>query len=147
MKILVGVSAAEHATAVIEFASRMARESASQLILLHVKPNPWKHCKGYLEDVERDQIDRDLACLPDTTEQFMGDSRRSLEEAGVDVKCIVLESDDPAACILLVAEEENVDLLVIGATERYFFVERILRPSIATRIIKGSRRPVLVIPS
>ena len=147
MKILVCVSTAEHAATVVEFASRVARESASQVILLHVKPNPWKHCKGYLEDVERNQIDRDLGCLPDATEQFVGDPRRDLEEAGIDVRCIVLESDDPVGCILLVAEEEDVDLLVIGAPGRHFFMERIFQPGTAARILKGSRRPVLVVPT
>ncbi len=146
MKILVCISTAEHAAKVVEFGCRLATESAAQVLLLHVKPNPWKHCKGYLEDVERKQIDEDLSCLPDDLEQFVAEPRRAMEDEGVAVNAVVIESDDPVDCILLLAEEEEVDLIVVGAAGRHFFMERLFQPSVAARLLKRSKRPVLVVP-
>ncbi len=145
MKILACVSTAEK-SAVIDMTTRLAKESASKVILLHVKPSPWKHCKGYLEDVERTQIDDDLKRLPDVLEQFVAIPRRTMQEAGVQVNALVLESEDPVDCILMVAEEEDVDLLIIGAAGHHFFMERLFQPSIAARVLKRSKRPVLVVP-
>jgi nucleotide-binding universal stress UspA family protein len=54
-------------------------------------------------------------------------------------------SGDPAEEILLYAAAHSIDLIVVGTHGRTG-VSRVLLGSVAERVIRGSRRPVLVVP-
>lgn len=145
MKMLVCVSAKQHTTDVVTFACRLAMESASEVIILHVLPGPWSHSKGYLQDREKESLSTALADFPDHLGQFFADPCRTMQDSGVAVTPMLMESDDPAECILRVAEEEEVDLIICGATV-HRMVERLFQPSITARLIRRSSCPVLVVP-
>ncbi len=145
MKMLVCVSAKQHTSDVVTFACRLARESASEVIILHVQPEPWSHSKGYLEEREKEGLSAAFAEFPDHLGQFFELPCRHMKDAGVEVIPRLEESDDPSACILRVAEEEDVDLIICGATV-HRMVERLFQPSITARLIQKSTCPVLVVP-
>ena len=145
MRILVCLSAVEHKNDVVSFACRIAVESASEITLLHVNPRMWSHSKGYVEEREQAKLQETLKELPEHMKQFIEEPTRLLEEAGVTVSALVLESNRPARCIIRVADEEDVDLIVCGATQ-HGGVEQIFQPSITSYLLKHSRRPVLVVP-
>jgi K+-sensing histidine kinase KdpD len=65
MKMLVCVSAKQHTTDVVGFACRLAAESASEVITLHVQPGPWSHSKGYLAHRDKEEITAALEAFPD----------------------------------------------------------------------------------
>ncbi len=145
MKMLVCVSSKEHANDVVAYASRLAKASASQVIILHVRPKRWSHSRGYVEKSEREHFSECLNALPEHLEQFVKQPCEILERAGVHVRAIMVEGDDPAKEILRVADDENVDLIVCGATV-HRMVEQIFQPSITARLLRMSPRPVLVVP-
>ncbi|MFG1609848.1 universal stress protein [Actinoplanes sp. NPDC049265] len=68
---------------------------------------------------------------------------RRLTEAGVPVRHTVL-SGRPADGILQLAESQNADLIVVGATTRPAVAERLLG-SVPLDLVKRSTRPVVVI--
>ncbi len=145
MKMLGCVSGAEHSEEVVRFACRLARESVSRIILLHVRPPLKSHAKGYLEQSEIDHLADCLRALPEHVEQFVAAPCRAMEDAGATVDKRMMESDDPAQCILSLADEEDVDVIVIGATG-HKLMEQLFQPSITARVLRRSRRPVLVVP-
>lgn len=55
------------------------------------------------------------------------------------------EVGDAAQRIRAVADEEHVDVIVVGASEHGWF-HRLVHPSVANAVMRDSERPVLVIP-
>ena len=62
---------------------------------------------------------------------------------GVDVRKWILEGQ-PAKEILKLAEEESIDLIVMGTLGRSG-IEKFLLGSVADKVIRGSKIPVLVV--
>ena len=145
MKMLVCVSNKEHAMDVVNYACRLAVESASQVIVLHVQPKQWSHSKGYVEEKEKAQFSEALNALPEHLEQFVKEPVEIMREAGVQVRPMLVEGDDLARSILEVAAQEEVDLIVCGSTV-HRMVERLFQPSITARLLRQSTRPILVVP-
>ena len=52
---------------------------------------------------------------------------------------------DPVTAILLAAETHEVDVIVVGASHTGWFARLIARP-VADNVLKGSDRPVMVVP-
>lgn len=67
------------------------------------------------------------------------------EEIGVEVETVVLEGK-PAEKIVEYAEENDIDLVVMGTTGKSG-LDRILLGSVAERVVKLSHVPVLVVRS
>lgn len=70
---------------------------------------------------------------------------RYIEEQanGMDVRKWIIEGQ-PAKEILKLAEEESVDLIVMGTLGRSG-IEKFLLGSVADKVIRGSKIPVLVV--
>jgi len=69
----------------------------------------------------------------------------ALAARGVEGEVRYLEGEDPAATIIEAAEDFDADLLVMGATKQLF--DESHWESVSTRVLRDSRRPVLVIPT
>jgi len=56
---------------------------------------------------------------------------------------------DPARLLISVADEHDALMIVVGSRGEglHVFVERLISPSVAHRLIEHSRRPVLVVSS
>jgi len=67
------------------------------------------------------------------------------EEIGVEVETVVLEGK-PAEKIVEYAEENDIDLVIMGTTGKSG-LDRILLGSVAERVVKLSHVPVLVVRS
>ncbi len=146
MKILVCLSAKEDSTDVVtSFACRLAEESASEVILLHVNPERWGHSRGYIEEREKQKMEDTLNSFPEHIRQFVEQPTRVMEEAGVRVRAMVLESASVPKCILEVGDREDVDLIVCGATI-HGMVQKLFQPSVVSMLLNKSRRPILVVP-
>ena len=66
----------------------------------------------------------------------------ALRARGVEAKVTYLEGEDPAETILAAADEMKADLVVLGATKHLFSEWE----SVSARVLRDTRRPVLVIP-
>ena len=67
----------------------------------------------------------------------------ALRARGIDATVTYLEGEDPADTILAAAEELRADVIVLGAT-KHLFAEW---ESVSARVLRDTRRPVLVIPT
>lgn len=69
----------------------------------------------------------------------------ALAACGVTARVEFLEGEDPAATILAAADRVEADVVVVGATKRLF--DETQWESVATRVVRDARRPVLVVPT
>jgi nucleotide-binding universal stress UspA family protein len=65
------------------------------------------------------------------------------EKKGIDVEAIVLEGD-PADELIRYAEENGMDLIVMGTLGRTG-IERLLLGSVAGNVVRNSKIPVMVV--
>jgi len=114
-----------------DVAVRLASQSGSRLLLLHVlEPAlPWPEA----HDVQQEQA----------RQAFDGLAKR-MREGGVEVVQLPLEFGSAADVILSKAQEEAVDLIVIGAGELSRFDRYSVGP-VATTVIEHSTQPVLAV--
>lgn len=73
----------------------------------------------------------------------MDHSRRTLEDAGLEVRSLLLEGD-PALAIADAAERENASLIIMGSTGKGVTEERLLG-SVSERVALISTRSVLLV--
>ena len=110
MKLLVGVDGSEYALKATKKAVGLVRESGGELILLSVAPDitslgVWEigHGESLLRDIEakaREAIDK---------------AQEVLKSEGVEAKASLIKTGAPADEIIRVAEEEGVDMIVMGS--------------------------------
>ena len=133
-KILCPVGFDRNSAAAIEFACELAEPNRSTLYLLHVVSAP---------SIERTL----LAPNPIITE---GIAMRELEKlarqhVGANVSHrIVVRTGDPATLIVAVAEELEVDLILMPTHGDQGIINMIMG-SVAERVVRGSKRHVLTV--
>ena len=136
-KILVTTDFSEPATAGIDLAERVAADSDSELVLLHVvatEPPPG------LDQKTEDRV----------MQERRQKARQSLDDlvaargTGVVTRTVVAVGT-PAREILLVAGDESVDLIVIASHGRSA-LGRVLLGSTAEGVIHKATCPVMVVP-
>ena len=67
----------------------------------------------------------------------------ALRTRGVEATVTYLEGEDPAETIMKAADDMEADVVVLGATKHLFSEWE----SVSARVLRDSRRPVLVIPA
>jgi nucleotide-binding universal stress UspA family protein len=68
----------------------------------------------------------------------------SLRAAGLTADAVYLEGEDPAKTISELADQLNVDVVILGATRQIF--DQSAWESVSARVMIESGRPVLVVP-
>lgn len=68
----------------------------------------------------------------------------ALRAAGLDVRVVFQEGEDPASTISALANKIEVDVVVLGATRKIF--DQSAWESVSARVMSEAGRPVLVLP-
>ncbi len=134
-KILFATDFSEHSKAARHFATSLARDSGAMLLIVHaVEPPPHAPDRGFTGYVEEGE---------DTTY-----ARRKLNEivpTDPAVRCRHMLLDGVAADeIVRCAEDERVDLIVIGSHGRKG-VMRMLLGSVAEAVVRRANCPVVTV--
>lgn len=122
-RILICTAAGEPGKTAVQFGGRLARQTAAPVTVLHVR-----HSQATPEAQGR-------------LEQHLGQAQAMLKALGVKNE-VKIEEEPALTCILGEAERGDYDLLVIGAPAHQQF----RRHDLATQIIHGTTRPVVVVP-
>jgi nucleotide-binding universal stress UspA family protein len=104
-KILVGTDGSDSATKAVTHAAAMAEAMGAELVLIHVYPSPRSDVGstfGRADAYPGQEIGQ--AVLRDAEKHFGGK---------VKIKSVLREGD-PAEGLIDVAEEENIDLIIVG---------------------------------
>ncbi len=121
-KILILTAAGEPGKADVRMAMRVAARTGASVTVLHV-------------------TDPDVAAhVRERAGRHLEGAKASLESANIEARAELRESTELVPAILAEAEAGDYDLLVIGAPEPSS------PPRLASSIVVGSRRPVLIVP-
>lgn len=137
-KICCAVDLSEPSWLAAELAAELARDSRSELTLLHVRTPPppaasdvLVSSQTVLADEERESVER--------LEEWRDDAER---HARVPVRSAI-RIGDPAGEIVRFADEEGCDLLVVGTHGRGG-IPRLILGSVAEQVARHAHVPVLV---
>lgn len=140
-RLLVGISGGGFTDACLDWTSHIAAAFGAQVTLLHVAPTPPLMYAG-LEEVRE--------TLPEFLQADTSESRavrhavRRLSEQGLRAS-VELAYGLPERELLRVAQEQNIDLMVVGSSWAAPPVSRALLRNIAEKVLLNTRRPVLVV--
>ncbi len=138
-KILCAVDLSEHSRCVAEYATTIAKATGAGVVVVYTAPSLSQYVGFHVP--------------PNTIENFVGEivtgAEKSMESfvaenfPGVDAKGQVLIGY-AAEEILNRAEDENVDMIIMGTHGRKG-IDRILFGSVAEKVVKNAKQPVLTI--
>lgn len=142
-RILVPIDFSDTSRQALHVACALVPEQARELHLLHVIPDPlripgFESPAGidYYARVEKSWMEQAVRRLQNLV------AEQRLPEKGLMTVALI---GHPAKLILDYAEEQRVDLIVIG-TQGENAVSRFLLGSVAERVVRHSRIPVLTVP-
>ena len=141
--ILVPLDGSTLSERILPHASTLATETGASLQLLRVLPPLFvvgKSSTGTFYPRE----EAILRELEEEAEEYLDGWVQRLEEEGLKVEKRVLSGAEPAKGILEVAREEETDLIAM-ATHGRSGVPRAVLGSVADKVVRGARRPVLAV--
>ncbi len=138
-KILVTLDGSEFAERVLPFA-RASIPYGTEIILLTIPQIPEAHQYGAV--VEEIQQLREY--VEQRSQTYLEDVAESLSESGLETRVIV-KGTRPAETIVQVAEEEDVDIIMLATHGRGGF-DRLFVGSVADRVVQFATCPVFLVP-
>jgi|SRR5579859_6545251 len=138
-KILAPIAFDDTSSGSLDYAIQLAKQLGATVCIVHVYPIPLFSFP-----------DGTLITSPDVATQLSEVAQRHLDEAvrlrqgqGVELSSLLVNGN-PWEDIVVVAEREKADLIVMGTHGRRG-VTRALLGSVAERVLRSSRVPVLVV--
>ncbi len=150
-KILIATDGSEHTEKAITHAIELAKLTGAGLhavyVISIVSPHATLEIKSDSDTGSYRTIDASIEGLKKILRHEGDKAIKYIEEQakteGVDVTKWIMEGQ-PAKEILKLAEEESVDIIVMGTLGRSG-IEKFLLGSVADKVVRGSRIPVLVV--
>lgn len=132
-KVLVPVDFSEPSDAALMYGRQLAKAFGAQLHVLHVMDNP------FLRATFKSTAAVELGMANRVAERLSPEDRTTLRAVGA-----VRISDDPYDEIIRYADDEDIDLIVMGTHGRGG-VTRVLMGSVAEKVVRNARCPVLTV--
>jgi len=162
-KILYATDLSDNARHVFAYAVSLAVKYSAGITMLHVvheipgfvdssvvgyiDADRWEQIKKrHLEDARQVLIGKrkEHLAIKEVLEQFAEKVQSSDEASKFSFDEVIVEIGNPVEVILEVAENRNCDIIVMGKTGQGL-IEGALMGSTATRVVRRSKKPVLVI--
>ncbi|MFZ3170006.1 MAG: universal stress protein [Candidatus Methanoperedens sp.] len=148
---MIATDGSEHTEKAITHAIELAKLTGAQLhavyVISLVSPPGTLEIKSDFDPGSYETIDASIEGLKKILKHEGDEAIKIVEEQakrdGVDLRKWIMEGQ-PAKEILKLAEEESVDIIVMGTLGRSG-IEKFLLGSVADKVIRGSRIPVLVV--
>ncbi len=141
VKVLVALDESAVSIHAAREAVRLFASSDAEFLVINVarSPTPWIYPAGYGVAAAMPPLD-----LQQLAEPSESDVAATAARAGIDDAEVLTDVGDPVACICAAAEDHDVDVVVVGSHDRGV-LSRLLDPSVAAGVVKGTYRPVLVV--
>lgn len=141
-KILLATDGSKCSKVAAEHAIKIAEQNNAELIVLTVTET-YPVEKLPVEDLTRKVIQ----LFKEESEKALQDVEEMIKERGSPIKFVLKNVEGKAAdSILRVAEDENVDLIVVGVSGKHA-LERFVLGSVSEKVVRNARVPVLVVRS
>lgn len=138
-KVLVGIDGSEDSLNALTWAANYAEDSGAALFVVYVLT--WD------QELMRDLPPSGFTQWRESLyRQLHNEWTTRVRDMGIPYECIMVEAENPVVGLLRVADQNEVDLLVVGARGRGAFTDRLLG-STSYKITHRSHRPVVTVPS
>jgi len=136
--VVVGTDGSPNAEAAVRRATEVAKGSGAVLHLVSAYPDVPTYGETISSSAKRDPIN-----LREVAESVLARTERHIESEGIEVITHAREGD-PAHVILDVAEEQNADLIVVGARGLTGF-KRFLLGSVSSKLSHHANRDLMIV--
>lgn len=162
-RILYATDLSENARYAFDYAVSLANLYGAEITLLHVLPEVpdvldthvigyisakrWKKIKAkHYQEARQALIGKrkDHVAIREVLDQFCEDTKEVHEDQSFTAEDIIVKRGKPVKQILKQAEKRNCDLIVMG-THGHGIIEETMIGSTAQRVIRRSKKPVLVV--
>jgi len=162
-KILYATDLSENARYVFGYAVSLAEKYSASITMLHVvhevpmladisvtgyiDADRWEQIKKHHLNEARQALigkKKEHLAVKDVLDQFAENARNAEGTANFSLDDVIVEIGNPVELILEVAENRNCDIIVMGKTGQGL-IEGALMGSTAARVVRRSKKPVLVI--
>ena len=142
--ILVAIDGSEHSFKAAEYALELAKLYGSRLFAVTVTYIPTQDKLTQKQVIGKGLVEDESAGTKDS-ETWFDNFVQNAASMGVDLKPELINSTRPVDYVILeFAEEQNVDLIVVGTKGRTGF-KKLLLGSTATSVVTYAHCPVLVV--
>jgi nucleotide-binding universal stress UspA family protein len=142
-KILIAIDGSELSLKAADYGITMAKKDNANLVVINIVYTP----ASTFVYTRQEWFDEFLKKAKEEAAEWFNKIRKNAAENGVEIKVETVEElySVPAA-IVKYAENENVDLIILGSTGKTGF-KRLLLGSVASEVIIHSPIPVMIIKS
>lgn len=138
-KILCAIDFSEHSVAVADMAGTMAKALGSEIVCVYVAPSLSQYVGFHVPPSSIENFVGEIVSGADATmDTFLTENFQDAEVKGKVVTGYAAEE------ILDLAEDEGVDMIIMGTHGRKG-IDRILFGSVAEKVVKTSKCPVLTV--
>ena len=138
-KVLCAVDFSDYSPMVADYASMLAKCADAQILVLYVAPSLSQYVGFHVPPSSIESFVGEIVTgAEDTMNVFVKDNFKDLSVQGKVV------TGYPAEEILSIAEAEGCDMIVMGTHGRKG-IDRILFGSVAEKVVKSSKSPVLTV--
>jgi nucleotide-binding universal stress UspA family protein len=138
--VVVGTDGSPNAEAAVRRASEIAKGSGARLHLVSAYPDALNYSEAITSSAKREPIN-----LREVAESVLARAEREVEAEGVEVVTHAREGE-PAHVIVEVAQEQNADLIVVGARGLTGF-KRFLLGSVSSKLAHHAPCSLMIVRS
>jgi nucleotide-binding universal stress UspA family protein len=136
-RILVAVDGSDNSLAAVVWVAGLAAATGAEVVAVHAL--------GLLDRLDGGEQVPSQANRDEITRRFEDDWCAPLDAAGVRSRRIVRDGN-PVSVVLVAADDEDVDLIVLGSRGLGGYPELLLG-STSTQVAQHSSRPVTIVPT
>jgi nucleotide-binding universal stress UspA family protein len=147
-KILVAIDGSDKSLEAADYSITLAKNMGAQLIILNVlETEPWYYGKRAYEWGSAEQLDKVYANEMAEIQKILDEIKEKAKTLGIQSKTKILmipRMEGTIKSILKYAEDEGIDLIVVGTRGRTG-IKRMLLGSVASGVVTLAHCPVMVV--
>ena len=147
-KILVGIDGSDKSVEAADYSLLIAKNTNAQLIILNVlETEPWYYGKNAYEWASPDELNKVYEKEKAKIQKILDNIQEKAKTVGIESKTKILmipRTEDTVKPILKYAEDEEIDLIVVGTRGRTG-IKKMLLGSVASGVVTYAHCPVIVV--
>ena len=147
-KILVGIDGSDKSVEAPDYSLLIAKNTNAQLIILNVlETEPWYYGKNAYEWASPDELNKVYEKEKAKIQKILDNIQEKAKTVGIESKTKILmipRTEDTVKPILKYAEDEEIDLIVVGTRGRTG-IKKMLLGSVASGVVTYAHCPVIVV--
>jgi nucleotide-binding universal stress UspA family protein len=147
-KILVGIDGSDKSVEAADYSISIAKNTNAQLIILNVlETEPWYYGKNAYEWASPDELNKVYEKEKAKIQKILDNIQEKAKTVGIESKTKILmipRTEGTVKPILKYAEDEEIDLIVVGTRGRTG-IKKMLLGSVASGVVTYAHCPVIVV--